>query len=144
MNANDARFSQLFVAANGSKVEDNSPNESGGTAGDVFDLLLKAEAGGVIGDSGATYKLFITAFDLTAGTAELTLNPFAAPQDESFNNVAPGNWQPSGDDYVKEETYDITIDPGVIRGHVYQYTATLIANNHEIVSIIQSNLFVLV
>ncbi len=144
MNANDARFSQLFVAANNSRVQDDSPNESGGQAGNDYDLLLKAEAGGVIGDSGAAYKLFITAYDVTAGTAEPGLNPFAAPNNENFNNVAPGNWQPSGDDFVKEEKYDIAIPGTVTRGHVFQYTATLIANNFEIVSIIQSDLFVLV
>jgi hypothetical protein len=144
MNANDARFSQLFVAANNSKVEDDTPNESGGLAGNDYDLLLKAEAGGVIGDSGASYKLFITAYDVTAGTAEPDLNPFAAPNAENFNSVAPGNWQKSGDDFVKEEKYDITIGAGVTRGHVFQYTATLVADNFEVVDIIQSKLFILV
>jgi hypothetical protein len=142
MNANDARFSQLFVAGNNSKVEDNTPNESGGVAGNDFDLLLKAEAGGVIGDSGAAYNLFITAYDVTAGTAEPDLNPFAAPNAENFNNA--NNWLASGADFVKEQKYDINIGAGVTRGHVFQYTATLIANNFEVVSILQSNLFILV
>jgi hypothetical protein len=144
MNANDARFSQLFVAADGSVVEDDSPNESGGTAGDRYDLLLKAEAGEVLGGSGAAYDLFITCYDVTAGTAQPLLNPFAAPSNENFESAAPGNWKPSGDDFVKEDKYDITIDAAVVRDHVYQYTATLIADNNQVVSIIQSRLFVLV
>jgi hypothetical protein len=142
MNANDARFSQLFVAGNDSKVQDDSPNESGGAAGNDFDLLLKAEAGGVLGDSGAAYTLFITAYDVTAGTAEPDLNPFAVPNKENFN--AANNWVASGDDFVKEEKYDINVGAGVTRGHVFQYTATLIADNFEVVAIIQSDLFVLV
>jgi hypothetical protein len=142
MNANDARFSQLFVAGNNSKVEDNTPNESGGQPGNDFDLLLKAEAGGVIGDSGANYTLFITAYDVTAGTAEPDLNPFAAPKNENFN--AANNWVASGDDFVKEEKYDINVGAGVTRGHVFQYTATMVSGNFEIVDIIQSNLFILV
>jgi hypothetical protein len=142
MNANDARFSQLFVAGNNSKVQDDSPNESGGAAGNDFDLLLKAEAGGVLGDSGAAYTLFITAYDVTAGTAEPDLNPFAVPNKENFN--AANNWVASGDDFVKEEKYDINVGAGVTRGHVFQYTATLIADNFEVVAIIQSDLFVLV
>lgn len=143
MNANDARVSQLFVAANNSKVQDDSPNESGGAAGNDFDLLLKAEAGGVIGDSGAAYNLFITAFDVTAGTAAPAgLNPFAAPNNENFDNAF--NWLASGDDFVKEEKYDIAIPGAVVRGHVFQYTATLIADNFEVIAIIQSDLFVLV
>jgi hypothetical protein len=142
MNANDARFSQLFVAGNDSKVQDDSPNESGGAAGNDFDLLLKAEAGGVLGDSGAAYTLFITAYDVTAGTAEPDLNPFAVPNKENFN--AANNWVASGDDFVKEEKYDINVGAGVTRGHVFQYTATLIADNFEVVAIIQSDLFALV
>jgi len=142
MNANDARFSQLFVAGNDSKVQDDSPNESGGAAGNDFDLLLKAEAGGVLGDSGAAYTLFITAYDVTAGTAEPDLNPFAVPNKENFN--AANNWVASGDDFVKEEKYDINVGAGVTRGHVFQYTATLIADNFEVVAIIQSDLFGLV
>jgi hypothetical protein len=144
MNANDARFSRLFVAADGSVVQDDSPSESGGAPQNDFDLLLKAEAGGVLGGSGAAYDLFITCYDVTAGTAQPLLNPFGTPSNEDFENAAPGNWKPSGDDFVKEETYNIAIDGAVVRDHVYQYTATLIADNHQVVSIIQSDLFVLV
>jgi hypothetical protein len=143
MNANDARISQLYVAADNSMVQDDTPNESGGKKVDFYDLLLKAEAGGVLGDSGAAYNLFITAYDVTAGTAaDVSLNPFAAPNDENFDGG--DNWVASGDDFVKEEKYDINIGAGVTRGHVFQYTATLIADNFEVISIVQSDLFVLV
>jgi hypothetical protein len=144
MNANDARLSQLFVAANNSRVQDDSPNESGGVAGNNYDLLLRGEAGGVLGDSGASYTLSITAYDVTAGAAEPDLDPFASPQNENFNNAAPGNWQASGADFVKDEKYDITVGAGVTRGHVFRYTAALIATNNEVVSIIESDPFVLV
>jgi hypothetical protein len=142
MNANDARFSQLFVASDGSVVQDDSPNETG--AGNDFDLLLKAEAGNVLGGSGAAYDLAITCYDVTAGTAQPLLDPFTPPSNENFENAAPGNWKPSGPDFVKEETYNIAINAAVVRDHVYQYTATLIADNNQVVSIIQSDLFVLV
>jgi hypothetical protein len=66
------------------------------------------------------------------------------PSNENFETAAPGNWKASGPDFVKEEKYDITIDGAVVRDHVYQYTATLIADNNQVVSIIQSDLFVLV
>jgi hypothetical protein len=62
MNANDARFSQLFVAADNSVVQDDSPNETGGVGGTEYDLLLKAEAGNVLGGSGAAYDLAITCY----------------------------------------------------------------------------------
>jgi hypothetical protein len=142
MNANDARLSELFAATDGSKVQDDSPNEAGGVAGNVFDLLLRAEAGEVIGGSGATYKLNITAFDETAGVAVAGLNPFAAPKAEQFN--AANNWVKTADDFFKEEKYDITIPAAVTRGNVFHYTATLIADNFQVVSIIHSDPFVLV
>jgi hypothetical protein len=141
-NANDADLQDLFVATDGSKVPDPSPNEAGGNAGNTFDLFLRAAAGEVIGNSGATYKLNITAFDVTAGVPVPGLNPFAAPNAEAFN--AANNWVKTGDDFFKEEKYDITIPANVTRGNAFRYTASLIADNFQVVSTYQSALFVLV
>jgi hypothetical protein len=142
MNANDARMTQLFTAVDGSATQDDSPNETGGVAGNTYDLRMNAEAGSAIGDSSANYTLTITAFNVSKGVAEPLLNPVGSPFKEEFDTG--DNWQPSGVDFVKQEKYDITIDPLVPRGDVYQYTAQLVADNFEVVSIIQSNLFVLV
>ena len=126
----------------GSEVQDTSPNEAGGVAVATFDLWLRAEAGEVIGGSGATYKLSITAFDVDAGvTADLS--PFAAnPNPEGFN--AANNWVKTGDDFFKRQKYDINIPATVQRGHVFRYMASLIADNFQIVSTLQSDLFALV
>jgi hypothetical protein len=144
MNANDARMTQLFVAVDNSQTQDDSPNETGGVAGNTYDLLLRAEAGSAIGDSSANYTLTITAFNVSKGVAEPRLNPVGSPFKEEFNDDAGNNWLPVGVDFVKQEKYDITIDNQVPRGDVYQYTAQLIADNFEVISIIQSALFVLV
>jgi hypothetical protein len=143
MNANDARLTQLFVAVTGSQTQDDSPNETGGVPGDFFDLLLRGEAGEVIGGSNGDYNLSITAFNVSKGVAEPLLNPITNPQLEEFKNAAPGNWAPFGDDFIKQETYNITIDPAVPRGDVYQYTAQLVTVNFEVIVIIQSALFIL-
>lgn len=142
MNANDARLTQLFVSVDGSQTQDDSPNESGGVARDFYDLHLRGEAGSAIGDSSANYTLTITAFNVSKGVAEPLLNPVGSPFKEEFDTN--DNWQPVGVDFVKEQKYDITIDPAVPRGDVYQYTAVLEADNAEQISIIQSALFVLV
>jgi hypothetical protein len=142
MNANDARLTQLFVSVDGSQTQDDSPNESGGVARDLYDLHLRGEAGSAIGDSSANYTLTITAFNVSKGVAEPLLNPVGSPFKEEFDTN--DNWQPVGVDFVKEQKYDITIDPAVPRGDVYQYTAVLEADNAEQISIIQSALFVLV
>jgi hypothetical protein len=144
MNANDARLTQLFVAVDDSQTQDDSPNETGGVAGNTYDVLLRGEAGSAIGDSSANYTLTITAFNVSKGVAEPLLDPVGSPFKEEFNSAAPNNWQPSGVDFVKEEKYDITIDANVPRGDVYQYTAQLVAENFEQISIIQSALFVVV
>jgi hypothetical protein len=144
MNANDARLTQLFVAVDDSQTQDDSPNETGGVAGNTYDVLLRGEAGSAIGDSSANYTLTITAFNVSKGVAEPLLDPVGSPFKEEFNSAAPNNWQPSGVDFVKEEKYDITIDANVPRGDVYQYTAQLVAENFEQISIIQSALFILV
>jgi hypothetical protein len=142
MNANDARLTQLFTAVDGSQTQDDSPNESGGVAGNTYDLLLRGEAGSAIGDSSANYTLTITAFNVSKGVAEPLLNPVGSPFKEEFDTN--DNWKPVGVDFVKEQKYDITIDKAVPRGDVYQYTALLEADNAEQISIIQSALFVLV
>jgi hypothetical protein len=143
MNANDARLTQLFVAVDNSQTQDDSPNETGGVAGNTYDLLLRAEAGSAIGDSGGDYTLAITAFNVSKGVAEPGLNPFANPQAEEFKNTAPGNWAPVGVDFIKQEAYNITLPGNLPRGDVFQYTAQLIAVNREVISIMQSDLFVL-
>jgi hypothetical protein len=142
MNANDARITLLFTAVDGSTTQDDSPNESGGVARDFYDLRMTAEAGAAVGDSSANYTLTITAFNVSKGVAEPLLNPVGSPFKEEFDTG--DNWQPSGDDFVKEEKYDILIDPAVPRGDVYQYTALLEADNAEQISISQSALFALV
>jgi hypothetical protein len=142
MNANDARMTQLFTAVDGSSTQDDSPNETGGVAGNTYDLLLRAEAGSAIGDSAANYTLTITAFNVSKGVAEPLLNPVGSPFKEEFDSA--DNWKPVGVDFVKEEKYDINIAAAVPRGDVYQYTAQLVADNFEVISINQSDLFVLV
>jgi hypothetical protein len=142
MNANDARLTQLFVSVDNSQTQDDSPNETGGVAGNTYDLHLRGEAGSAIGDSSANYTLTITAFNVSKGVAEPRLNPVGSPFKEEFDTN--DNWQPKGVDFVKEQKYDILIDAQVPRGDVYQYTAVLEADNAEQISIIQSALFVLV
>jgi hypothetical protein len=142
LNANDARVTQLFVAVDGSLTQDDSPNETGGVAGDKYDLLLRAEAGSALGDSEGDYTLAITAYNVSKGVAEPGLNPFTNPKAEEFD--AANNWKPLGVDFVKQEKYDITIPNTVPRGDVFQYTAQLISDNFEVISIIQSDRFALV
>jgi hypothetical protein len=140
-NVYTVRLSQLFVATLDSRVQDDAPNVSGGGVVNEFDLLLKADGGGILGASGGTYKLNIMAFDEIAGVAEPGLSPFPGPHAEALN--AAHNWVSSGNDFFKEERYTIAIPASVTRGNVYHYTAALITDNFEAISIIHSDSFVI-
>jgi len=140
MNANDAILTGLATAQRGSLVGDQAPNAP---ASSSFDLVLEAVAGNVIGNSAQPYTLQINAIDLTAVTPALT--PFALNQ--AFD--AANNWRLSGSgpDYECTQVFPIAVPGGPggpLAGHVFRYTASLVNSNGQVVSILQSDLFVLV
>ncbi len=143
MNANDSHLTELTTAQSGSTIEDNAPNAPS-QAG--FDLIIEGVAGNVIGGSGQPYTLTISAMDLTTVTAAADLvPPVANPQ--HFD--APTGWKPNGPDFEYTQSFPITVPvlgSGARKyaGHVLQYTTTLVNANGQVVSIIQSDPFVLV
>ena len=66
-----------------------------------------------------------------------------APQGQDFSSAAGSDWNPAGNDFVKEQTETITVDGGAA-GHVLHYVATLVGVNNDVVSFIESNQFILV
>jgi hypothetical protein len=153
MNANDARLADLFTAASGGLVEDDAPNAAM-TPAPGFDLILQAEAGSVLGNSGATYTLYILAVNENTGGRVPALDPPGQPFAEAFANTAaqPFGWLASAGGFVKTEPtagptgivrYAIVIPPGVTLGR-FHYNAALVATNYQVVSIAQSNTFILV
>jgi hypothetical protein len=140
VNANDAALTELATAQSGSQVEDNAPNAP---AGSTFDLVVEAVAGSVIGDEGLPYTLQISAIDLTAVTPPLT--PFTLSQ--AFTAANGWKLSGSGPDYECTQVFPVPVPGGAggpLAGHVFQYTASLVNTGGQIVSIIQSDPFVLV
>ena len=141
MNANDAVLTVLVTAQSGSKVADDAPNApaSGG-----FDLIVAAVAGSALGSSGAPYTLTISAIDLTT-----VGQPWPAQAHCQAFDAASG-WELSGTgpDYDCTQTFPVTVPGGgpggPLAGHTLQYLASLISQGAQIVSIIQSDPFVLV
>ena len=142
MNANDANLTELTTAQSGSTVEDNAPNAP---AQPGFDVVVEAVAGNAIGNNGAPYTLTVTAMDLTAVAPATDLNPaIANPQ---HFDLATG-WKPNGADFEYSQSFPIAI-PLVggqrkYAGHILQYVASLVNQNGQIVSIMESDPFVLV
>jgi hypothetical protein len=147
MNGNDARIVRMFTARTDGLVEDNTPNASSPIA-TRFDLILQAEAGGVLGGSGANYALTIIAVNDDTVLPEPGLDPTGSPFHEEWS--LEDGWKPSGNDFVKTGTgesdgivrYRITI-PGGLTGALH-YNARLISKNFQVTSFAQSNPFILV
>ena len=141
MNANDAVLTVLATAQSGSKVADDAPNApaSGG-----FDLVVSAVAGSALGSSGAPYTLTISAIDLTNLGQPWPTLAFC----QAFDAASGWKLSGTGPDYACTQTFPITVPGGgpggPLAGHTLQYVASLICQGAQIVSIIQSNPFVLV
>jgi hypothetical protein len=147
MNANDARIVRLFTAQVDGTVEDNTPNARARVP-DQLDLILQAEAGAVLGDSGANYTLTFAAINDDMVTRQVSLNPPGNPFKEEWN--AAHGWVRSGNDFVKTGQgeadgivrYRIAIPPGLTGA--FHYHVRMVSENCQVVSFAQSNPFLLV
>jgi hypothetical protein len=141
VNANDATLTGLATTQSGSMVVDKAPNAP---ASGSFDLVVLAVAGSALGSSGAPYTLTISAIDLTAVSQGWPTQTFQ----QAFD--AASGWQLSGTgpDYECTQTFPITVPDGApggpLAGHTLQFVASLVSQGAQIVSIIQSDPFVLV
>jgi hypothetical protein len=143
VNANDAQLIEILTAQHGSTIEDNAPNAPapGQGAAASFDVVVEANAGNVIGNSGGPYTLTVTAVDLTAMSAAGPLS--VGPTAQSF--TAPA-WNKNGpDDYDSQQSFTINVPaPNPYAGHILQYVASLVSVNDQVVSILKSEPFTLV
>ena len=138
--ANDAELTELYTAsATNRNVENNEPNADG--PANTFVVRLQGVAGSVRGNDASNYTLRIDCIDDTLAAPNGSMS--VAPQGQDFSNAAGSDWQPAGSDFVKEQTEIITVDPGAA-GHVLHYVATLVGDNNDVVSFIESNQFILV
>jgi hypothetical protein len=141
-NANDAYITKLYTAATGFDVEDDEPNSGppGNPPAGSFDLHLEAVAGNAIGNGSANYTITLTCIDETLAAPNAAMS-------RSANQEFDGNdgWNPGGGagNFLKEETFNIAV-PANVRGHVFHYVGTLVADNNEVVSFSESNQFVIV
>jgi hypothetical protein len=147
MNANDARIVRLFTTQVEGTVEDNTPNANSPVSGQ-FDVILQAEVGAVLGNSGANYTLTFTAINDDAVARQIALNPAGSPFNEEWN--AGCGWIRSGNDFVKTGAgeadgimrYRIPIPPGLTGA--FHYNVRIVSENYQIISFAQSNPFLLV
>ena len=147
MNANDARIVRVFTTQVDGTFEDAAPNANS-PAPDQFDLILQAEAGILLGNSGANYTLTFSAVNDDTVSRQVALNPPGNPFKEEWN-LAYG-WVRSSNEFVKTGDseargvmrYRIDIPQGL--SGAFHYNVRLVSENHQVVSFARSNQFLLV
>jgi hypothetical protein len=140
-NFNDAKITSLYVNAAGTvaDIQDDAPNAS--TPGGPFDVTLEMVAG--TGLSGA-YTLLTSCTDVTAsGPAPASLTPGAPLNGSTDTFGSTANWKSPSPLYNTFNNTDQVNPAAGVSGHVYQYTAALFTANGQIVSIKQSDPFIL-
>jgi hypothetical protein len=138
-NFNDAELTSLYVSATSAPgIQDDAPNAPGGGS---FDVTLEMVAGGGLG-TGA-YTLFLTCSNISDTVPAPAVLVPGGPLNGAHNFgtapwvlSAPGLW-------TFDQRATLKIPPGA-QNKVYQYTAALVSANNQVVSIKQSDLFILV
>ena len=130
-NANDAELTELYTAATGLDVEDTEPNTGPPGTPPAADYDLHVE-----GD----YTIVLTCIDETLAAPNAGMSRTV---NQEFKQA--DGWEPGGaaGNFHKEEKFTIAV-PANVRGHVFRYVGTLLSDNNEVVSFIESNRFVLV
>jgi hypothetical protein len=150
MNGQDSRIADLYTVQDGGLVADDTPN-AGVPDPTKFDLVLEAEAGDPLGNSGAAYTLNIYAVSDDGGAVPAGFNPGVL--NENWN--AANGWKKVGNDFVKTGAgeadgifrFNISIAAGAIPAGTFRrfhYNADLISVNFEVTSLFESESFVLV
>jgi hypothetical protein len=134
-NPNDVQLIRITTQRKGGDIEDLTPITPGGNK---FDVVVKAEAGEVLGQSAQPYTLRISALDLDEGR-----NPNS--EENNFTQFEKGH--PAFDAAHgwpnKEITFTVTLnDIAAVNGHLFVYRGLLLSQN-QIVSVVQSKEFVL-
>lgn len=139
-NYNDGEITSIFVSQTASpSVEDDAPNSP--TPSGQYDVTVEMAAGN--GLASGNYTLTITCADLSAMTqAPASLIPTTIT---AVNEIGPAAWTKVGNYWTFDQTQTVnTTAPLGGGGHVYQYTASLVSKSGEVVSIKQSDPFILV
>jgi hypothetical protein len=134
-NFNDAKITSLYVSEPGlvKDIEDDAPNAP---SGGKYRVTLEMVAGGAV---AGTYDLITTCTDVTDAKSAPAQKP-GAPLNGS-GTFATSPWKLDGAHWVFNES--VTLPPPSVKGHVYQYTAALHNPSGQIVSMRQSEPFIL-
>lgn len=143
VNFNDAQITSLYVSEDGTvaHIQDDAPNAP---AGKKFSVNLEMVAGGAL--QGQPYELITTCSDVTETAAAPGLSPGAPLNGAGAFGTGPA-WTANGGANVNptDTVFNQSVAVGApkAKGHVYRYTAALFNVNGQVVSIRQSDPFIL-
>jgi hypothetical protein len=142
---NDAELTRIITVSTGTTVEDSEPNTGapGAQPAGNFQLIVDGVAGNVIGPSLAPYVLELTCIDEVLAAPNPALG--VGPLNQKFGDGGDGWSGPVGavGNMTMSQTKTINVPPG-LRGHVFHYVGTLVDQNGQVVSFVDSNRFILV
>jgi hypothetical protein len=144
-NFNDAEITAIYVSHKASpRVQDDAPNAP--TSGDAYDVTLEMVAGNAL-YTGA-YTLTVSCADLTDWKAAPTSMTPTTAAFAKANTFGGTGWKPvgAGPQYYAFENSETVNTKKPVGGddHVYQYTVSLVNASGQVVSVKQSDEFVLV
>jgi hypothetical protein len=128
MNANDAKLVSVYTREVNGNIPSFCLRVSGATEGESisFEVAVEAEAGNVLGSSGAPYLLSLVAFDITLGQNAYPGTTFNYSLIENYNNSTGliSQWP------TYKSVFTVTLNQAqadAVVGHVLQYTISLIS-----------------
>jgi hypothetical protein len=151
MNANDAKLVSVYTRKVNGTIPSFSLRVSGALDGESvsFEVVIEAQAGYVLGNSGAPYLLSLVAFDITSGQNANPCDAFAKTVIEYFNSTIGtiSQW-PEYRSVFPVTLTQTQADALVV--HVLQYTVSLISpppgsgSPANVISFLRSEPFILV
>lgn len=151
MNASDAKLVSVYTREVNEGIANFTPRVSGAKEGESisFEVVIEAQAGYVLGNSGAPYLLTLIAFDITSGNNAYPGSTFNFNVIENFNNTTGliSQWP------TYKSAFTVTLNQAQADawvGHVLQYTVSLISpppgsgSPANVISFLRSELFMLV
>ena len=145
MNTNDAKLSRVFVQESGTAAAypSNAPNAKIPPA-TSFDVVVEADCGDTLANTRAMYTLGTVLYNISQAS-----NTWGMGVDENF--ITTPGWSHvdgPGSDWVYRKTISIpTSGPGSIAynpGEMFRLTASLTEGGGNVVSFVESDIFILV
>jgi len=155
MNANDARITRVYAQETGggiAAIENPAPNATQPGKASQFDVVIELDAGGIVAGGSGTYTVQLITVDVTNDCTVIPTAPFTQNISGSFSTAAPWVAVGTGGNPDYELLTVITLPvagipisaPFLSLPHILKFYAALISAGNQLVSVVESEPFVIV